>query len=157
MEDNGWAADVSKQQAHTALRLQQRINQISGEIEMKIDSCRFWMEDMMATTQLKLSRIAMHDTNTNTQISIAMRRESSQMRSIAFVTMMYLPLTSIATIFSINVINWDAKDGERLITPHFWLYLGVAGGSTILTVGLWVCYTVLKGGIGRKKVIEDIC
>ncbi|GJC91383.1 protein kinase [Colletotrichum higginsianum] len=45
-------ADRSRQLRHTAERLQQRLNQISDEFEMKLDSVRTSMEDMMATTQV---------------------------------------------------------------------------------------------------------
>ncbi|KAJ0363876.1 hypothetical protein COL26b_012746 [Colletotrichum chrysophilum] len=96
-EASDGGVDLSKQQAHTAARLQHRLNQISDEFDMKIDSCKASMEDMMATTQV--------------------------------------------TIFSMNVFNWDAKDGENLINVHFWLYLAVAGASTVLTVGLWMIYS----------------
>lgn len=108
-------ADRSRQLRHTAERLQQRLNQISDEFEMKLDSVRTSMEDMMATTQVVsrlcglarllhrltscaqvISRIARHDNQINMAISVATRRDNSQMRSIAFVTMFYLPLTSIA-------------------------------------------------------------
>ncbi|KAF4834609.1 hypothetical protein CGCTS75_v003415 [Colletotrichum tropicale] len=148
--------DLSKQQAHTAARLQHRLNQISDEFDMKIDSCKASMEDMMATTQVVMSRIARHDTLTNTAISVATRRDNSQMMSIAFVTMVFLPLTSIATIFSMNVFNWDAKDGENLINVHFWLYLAVAGASTVLTVGLWMIYSgVTKGLFCIRKRRKD--
>lgn len=55
------------------------------------------------------------------------------------------------TIFSMNVFNWQATDGEHLINVHFWLYLAVAGTSTILTVGLWMCYTGMRKGIFAKR------
>ncbi|KAK2024646.1 hypothetical protein LX32DRAFT_666543 [Colletotrichum zoysiae] len=150
-ETGGCGMDLGKQQAHTAGRLQHRLNQIADEFDMKIDSCKSSMEDMMATTQVVISRIARHDTQTNTAISVATREDSSQMRSIAFVTMIFLPVTSIATIFSMNVFDWQAKDGEHLITVHFWLYLAVAGASTALTVGLWVFYTRMRKELSSRK------
>ncbi|KAK1948877.1 hypothetical protein LY78DRAFT_708475 [Colletotrichum sublineola] len=146
----GYGMDLGKQQAHTAGRLQHRLNQIADEFDMKIDGCKSSMEDMMATTQV-ISRIARHDTQVNTAIAIATRRDSWQMRSIAFVTMIFLPVTSIETIFSMNVFDWQAKDGEHLITVHFWLYLAVAGASTALTVGLWVFYTRVRKELSNRK------
>ncbi|KAK2052686.1 hypothetical protein LY76DRAFT_629927 [Colletotrichum caudatum] len=150
-EAGGSGINLGKQQAHTAGRLQHRLDQIADEFDMKIDSCKSSMEDMMATTQVVISRIARHDTQTNTAISVATREDSSQMRSIAFVTMVFLPVTSIATIFSMNVFDWQAKDGGHLITVHFWLYLAVAGASTALTVGLWVFYTRVRKGLSFRK------
>ncbi|EFQ25682.1 uncharacterized protein GLRG_00826 [Colletotrichum graminicola M1.001] len=147
----GYGMDLGKQQAHTAGRLQHRIDQITDEFDLKLEGCKSSMEDMMATTQVVISRIARHDTKTNTAISKATREDSSQMRSIAFVTMIFLPVTSIATIFSMNVFDWQAKDGEHLITVHFWLYLAVAGASTALTVGLWVFYTRVRKELCSRK------
>ncbi|KAH0426462.1 protein kinase [Colletotrichum camelliae] len=151
-KDDIGRVDLARLQSHTAARLHQRLNQITDELSMKFDSCQGSMEDMMATTQVVISRIARHDAKVNTDISVATRRDNSQMRSIAFVTMIFLPLTSIATIFSMNVFNWQATDSEHLINVHFWLYLAVAGTSTILTVGLWMCYTGMRKGIfGKRK------
>ncbi|KAK1999891.1 hypothetical protein LX36DRAFT_669131 [Colletotrichum falcatum] len=156
----GLCLDLEKQQAHTAGRLQHRLNQIVDEMDMKIDGCRSSMEDIMATTQVVISRLARYDTKINTAIAIATRRDSSQMRSIAFVTMVFLPVTSIATIFSMNVFNWQAKNGEHLITVHFWLYLAVAGASTALTLGSWVFYTRVRKELSSGKDEEaapDVC
>lgn len=55
-----------------------------------------------------------------------------------------------------NVFNWQAKDGENLINVHFWLYLAVAGASTILTVGLWMIYSgIIKGLVCVRRRRKD--
>ncbi|KAF5518768.1 hypothetical protein CGCA056_v009944 [Colletotrichum aenigma] len=103
--DSGRDNDSIIPELHTEKRLYQRLVQISDEFDHKIDNCRQSMEDTMVTTQLMLSRAALGDTRVTTELSVAMKEDSSQMRWIAFLTMIYLPLTSVATVFSLNVFN----------------------------------------------------
>lgn len=48
-----------------------------------------------------------------------------------------------------GVFNWNPVPGESIITVYFWLYVGLAGGLTLLTVGTWLLLTT------RKRKVED--
>ncbi|KAI1800286.1 hypothetical protein F4811DRAFT_44094 [Daldinia bambusicola] len=59
------------------------------------------------------------------------------MRTIALVTMIYLALTSVASIFSMGVFNWEATEKQPVPTFYFWVYIAIGGGLTIVTVVFW--------------------
>ena len=48
------------------------------------------------------------------------------------------------TIFSMNVFNWNAQDGQHVISGYFWIFLGVAGGLTVFTFLMWLLLTSQK-------------
>lgn len=41
-----------------------------------------------------------------------------------------------------GVFNWNAEKGQSVITIYFWIYVGVAGGLTLLTVVIWLLVTL---------------
>jgi hypothetical protein len=56
-----------------------------------------------------------------------------------------------------GVFNWNAEKGESVITSYFWVFVGVAGGLTLLTITVWLLVTLPKCMIHRKignKVLE---
>ncbi|KAE8444212.1 hypothetical protein EG329_000809 [Mollisiaceae sp. DMI_Dod_QoI] len=77
-------------------------------------------------------------------IALETKRDNAQMRSIATLTMVYLPLTSVASVFSMGVFNWNAEEGQSVITVYFWVFLGIAGGLTLATVAIWLFVTLPK-------------
>jgi hypothetical protein len=43
-----------------------------------------------------------------------------------------------------GVFNWNAEKGQSVVTVYFWIYIGVAGGLTLLTITTWLLLTVPK-------------
>jgi len=90
------------------------------------------------------SQIARQDSIVNTQLAkanttIAMESqiENSQMRSIAVLGMVYLPLSCVGSIFSTTIFNWRPTDGEPIISNYIWILLVVSAGLTVLTLLAW--------------------
>ena len=60
------------------------------------------------------------------------------MRTIAIMTMAFLPGTFFATLFSVPSLRW----GENtIIGPNFWVYWAFTLPATILVFGIWVAIT----------------
>jgi hypothetical protein len=43
-----------------------------------------------------------------------------------------------------GVFNWNAGQGQSVVTIYFWIFIGVAGGLTLLTVITWLLVTSPK-------------
>jgi hypothetical protein len=118
-----------------------------------------------------MSHITRQGTEVSNSIAMATKRDNAQMRSVATLTMVYLPLTFVAvrfstrgyiyalikskSIFSMGVFNWNAEQGQSVVTIYFWIYVGVAGGLTLLTVITWLLVTLPKrrvNGTSEKEV-----
>lgn len=77
------------------------------------------------------------DASLNTEIAAAAHRDSSAMRSIAMMTMIFLPATFFAALFSMPCIpNWAQT--------NFWVYWVCAGPSTAIVLGVFYVHRSLK-------------
>ncbi|GJC89563.1 hypothetical protein ColLi_12401 [Colletotrichum liriopes] len=123
--------------SETGARMKNRIRDIMIEYDDKIDDCNMMICNTSLVMQTVWNHIARKDSKTNTAIALQTKLESSQMRTIALLTMIYLPLSSVAAIFSMDMFNWEAIEGESIVSKHIWLFAVLAVGLTLLTVAAW--------------------
>lgn len=65
------------------------------------------------------------------------------MKTIAVVTLVFLPVTFVSAVFSTGIFNFHASespDNPRTISKYGWVYLLVCLLSTSLTLISWVCW-----------------
>ena len=76
-------------------------------------------------------------------LALAAHRDSSSMKSLAIVTMFFLPGTFVSSLFSIPLFDWDAlpdlASAYKLARwrPILTTYLAVTVPLTALTFGIW--------------------
>ncbi|RMZ75711.1 hypothetical protein DV738_g5333, partial [Chaetothyriales sp. CBS 135597] len=95
---------------------------------------------------LAFNSVAQYDARISLGIGHAARADSAAMRTIAFVTLVFLPPTFICAIFSMSFFDYDSGSsgsGQWQISPDFWLYWAVAIPVTVCTVLLWLAWTNL--------------
>jgi hypothetical protein len=74
-----------------------------------------------------------------------MAKDSSAMKTIAIMTMIFLPGTFFATLFAVPSLKWDKPD---VIQENFWVYWAFTLPVTAVVILVW---TVTVGpGISRK-------
>ncbi|KAI0445830.1 hypothetical protein F4803DRAFT_109633 [Xylaria telfairii] len=91
---------------------------------------------MLNEIQLAFNTVAQHDANTSVKIGLATQSDSVTMKSIAFVTLTFLPPTFVSAIFSMSFFNYSADSGWSM-SEKFWLYWVFAVPITLLTVVAW--------------------
>ncbi|KAG5742750.1 hypothetical protein H9Q69_014301 [Fusarium xylarioides] len=77
-----------------------------------------------ATT--RLTKANREDSIRRNEIGVAMKLDSEDMKTIAKLTMFYLPLTFVATIFSMGIFNFDfdnGKNGRLVVSSQWWMYI----------------------------------
>lgn len=96
------------------------------EYDDKVDECNMVIGNTSLAMETVWSHIATVDAKINTRISRAnttialeTKRESTQMRSIALLTMIYLPLSCVASVLSMGLFKWDAEEGESVVSKYF--------------------------------------
>ncbi|EGR52034.1 uncharacterized protein TRIREDRAFT_55629, partial [Trichoderma reesei QM6a] len=67
----------------------------------------------------------------------AARVDSSAMRAISLVGLVFLPAAFVAAIFSTSFFNFDAPTGVWRLSGQFWIYWAVTVPLTALTVVSW--------------------
>ncbi|KAI1642505.1 uncharacterized protein F4817DRAFT_294831 [Daldinia loculata] len=135
-------------------RLQDTINEYDG----KIDECNMIVGNITLAMQTVWNQIAMHDSDLNTRIAhvntgvaLETKREGIQMRSIAILSMIYLPFSSVASIFSMDMFDWNAQDGGSVVSKYIWLFATLAIGLTAITVYAWYHITIQR----ERKADEE--
>ncbi|KAI0455726.1 hypothetical protein F5B21DRAFT_179893 [Xylaria acuta] len=108
---------------------------------------------MLNEIQLAFNTVAQHDASTSVKIGLATQSDSVTMKSIAFVTLTFLPPTFVSAIFSMSFFDYSADSGWA-ISDKFWLYWAFAVPTTILTAVAWHFlrqYTVPASPRDEKK------
>lgn len=84
--------------------------------------------------------MSMNYSLSNTLISISTLRDAASMKTLAFVTMFFLPGSFISALFSTDVFDWDGvKKGAIGVpsTPQFGLYWAITIPLTVVTFLLY--------------------
>jgi hypothetical protein len=71
------------------------------------------------------------------------KQDTDSMKTIAVVTLVFLPATFVSAIFSTGIFNFHASepgDQPRTISKYGWVYLLVCLLSTTLTLVSWECW-----------------
>ncbi|KAF6827540.1 protein kinase [Colletotrichum plurivorum] len=152
--------DVRNRVEEVGQRIKERLEQIIIDYEEKIRELEMIMEGTNLATSLT-------HTKTNIDIALSTKRDGSQMKSIALLTMVFLPATFVASLFSMTFFQWIPEDSDQTVSPYLWIYFVVALGLTLLTVGLWYLFANnrkvrlddnvdLEQGTGLKKSVSDL-
>jgi hypothetical protein len=71
------------------------------------------------------------------------KQDTNSMKTIAVVTLVFLPATFISTVFSTGIFNFHASESPgnpRTVSKYGWIYLISCVLSTTLTLFSWVCW-----------------
>ena len=66
-------------------------------------------------------------------------RDSSAMKTIAVMTMLFLPGTFFAALFSLPLLKWDASN---VVQTKFWIYWVFTVPTTVLVFAAWRVLTM---------------
>jgi Mg2+ and Co2+ transporter CorA len=71
----------------------------------------------------------------NRDIAASAKRDSSAMKTIAIMTMLFLPATFFAALFSMPSFDWEEP---KLIQARFWIYWAFTIPTTALVFLVWI-------------------
>ena len=132
--------------------------------ESKLRSLRFRamsnMDRLKNEIQLAFNTVAQYDSEISIDIGRAAQSDSAAMKTIAFLTLIFLPPTFISSLFSMSFFNFDAEHDRWRMSSQFWIFWAVTIPITILTATSWVLYWKLmpppQVGIPAQKKGEVI-
>jgi hypothetical protein len=99
-------------------------------------------ERLLNEIQLAFNIVSQYDSNTSVVIGRATRYDSYSMRTIAFLTLAFLPATFISALSSMSFLDFDAENGWT-VSSKIWLYFAIAGPVTLLIVSTWFLWQKL--------------
>jgi hypothetical protein len=94
------------------------------------------------------------DTQATIELAESAKRDSTSMKTIAIMTMAFLPGTFFAALFAVPSLEWDA---EPVIKDKFWIYWAFSLPFTALIFTIWaviVKWELIRSGL-RKLVPES--
>ncbi|ORY19019.1 hypothetical protein BCR34DRAFT_582580 [Clohesyomyces aquaticus] len=96
----------------------------------------------------------------NAKIAAASSRDSAAMKTLAFLTTLFLPGTFVATVFSTGMFNWRRSDdgtGDRkVVSELFWVYWALAVPLTIVVGVGWRAMVELgEEAVGSRGIRRD--
>jgi Mg2+ and Co2+ transporter CorA len=95
--------------------------------------------------------MAQNDSLTSITIAEDTHRDSASMKTIAALTMVFLPATFVATFFSMGFFHFGVNDNVQLkVAPLWWLYLVVTIPLTVMVLVAWVWWLKLKSGTDTR-------
>ncbi|KAI0593983.1 hypothetical protein F4775DRAFT_575663 [Biscogniauxia sp. FL1348] len=128
--------------------IRKRLLELQGEYNEKIRTCATVVDCMVLATQLEWNKMARADTKTNLaisnsslEISKAAKVDGQRMRSIAVLTMIFLPATFVATVFSMTFFEWNPVQGQTVMSPYIWIYITGTVMLTSLTLAIWYYFS----------------
>ncbi|KAI4912318.1 hypothetical protein J4E85_011051 [Alternaria conjuncta] len=74
------------------------------------------------------------DAKSSKEIALAARKDSYSMKTIAIMTMIFLPPTFFATLFAMPLLKWD---GPKVIQPSFGIYWAASLPTTAAVLLIW--------------------
>jgi len=107
-------------------------------LPQRIDNCRATISSLM---QRQNERLNFELTEASHRIAEATLADSESMKTIAILTMVLLPGTAVASLFSMNMFNWRAGEGEQIASRWIWVYFVIAVPLTGLTLAAWWMWT----------------
>ncbi|KAJ5551362.1 hypothetical protein N7535_000687 [Penicillium sp. DV-2018c] len=94
--------------------------------------------------QLAFNTVAQHDAGVTLEIGRATQSDSATMKTIAFVTLTFLPPTFICAIFSMSFFQCGDDTGWTM-SNKFWIYWVFAIPTTLLTTLVWTYWPDIRG------------
>ncbi|KAG8358489.1 hypothetical protein FVEN_g3794 [Fusarium venenatum] len=145
------------------LRIKTRIQDLIDEYDEYIRQCSHITEGLRLATQLELNNIGQKDARTNQEIArenlkVARmtRVDSSLMRYIATLGMIFLPATFVSTFFSMDFFKRSEEDSnQEQNSSYLWVYIVVSFGLTVLTISIF--YTCVLRAPSVEVDEESTC
>ncbi|KAJ4313114.1 hypothetical protein N0V84_009595 [Fusarium piperis] len=120
--------------------MKNHIQVLQERLKMQVVDREYTLQRVQIQNEVLLSLMSMNYSLSNTLISISTLRDAASMKTLAFVTMFFLPGSFISALFSTEVFDWDGvKKGAIGVpaTPQFGLYWAITIPLTVVTFLLY--------------------
>ncbi|KAK6437197.1 hypothetical protein LTR95_006613 [Oleoguttula sp. CCFEE 5521] len=91
------------------------------------------------------------------QVAEETRQDSAAMKTIAVLTLTFLPGTAIASFFSMNnAFNFDPGPDEKMVAPYLWIFFAVTVPITVGVYIFWVWWFRTTQGRYKQRHEEGL-
>lgn len=97
------------------------------------------------------NRMSMINSRTHGRIAEETQKDAISMRTIAFVTMFFLPTTSVASFFDLSFLS----EGIFTQVRYVWIYFLVAIAMTTVVISLWYWWLQRRMNRVRRNEVDE--
>ncbi|KIW93524.1 uncharacterized protein Z519_06129 [Cladophialophora bantiana CBS 173.52] len=128
------------------------VHDILRRLECQKGTVEFWVRVTQNQSPVLFNLINQRDSRLNysvaqsaRQIAAASKRDSSAMKTISILTLIFLPGTFVSAIFSTTIFDFTGPDvGYGKVGKAWWIYLLCCLLLTLITVGVWAGWMVWR-------------
>lgn len=102
--------------------------------------------NLIAQKEAKVGIAVAEDSRT---LASASKEDATAMKTLAAVTVAFLPGTFVAAFFAMPLFQWDAASDGMVVSKRFWVYWAVTIPLTVLTLVVWVLWTRRQAKVHR--------
>ncbi|KAL8768952.1 MAG: hypothetical protein Q9194_005578 [Teloschistes cf. exilis] len=88
---------------------------------------------------LVFNLVTQQDSETNMSIAQATKNDSAAMKTIAALTMVFLPATAVSSFFGMAFFN--GQGGSLTVTSNWWIFLAITIPMTLMLLLIWLRWT----------------
>ena len=139
-------ADLTKaEEVKEAIEIfKERTELVLGDNKNTMEDLRNMMSAIYNLIAQKDSNIGLRLANHSRTLAVESKRDSSSMKTIAAVTMAFLPGTFVSSFFAMPMFDWNKPPGSNVNTHTFWIYWTVTIPLTVSVFLLWWAWFRLK-------------
>ena len=133
--------------SHTARELQGTARYMESSSNSMQGFCATLKERVLSQIQVLYSVTAQTDNRLSARIAVSSGRDSTAMKTLAFITALFLPGTYVATLFSMSMFEWNASSSPSspssssssspILSSKFWIYWAITIPLTIAVIAFW--------------------
>ena len=128
--------------------------------------CAHLKERVLSQIQVLYSVSAQTDNRLSARIAVSSGRDSTAMKTLAFITALFLPGTYIATLFSMSMFQWQASPSGSLssssaspadtLSNKFWIYWATTIPLTIAVIIGWRLWWVHEDSVYSAQLAGEV-
>ncbi|KAF2662093.1 hypothetical protein K491DRAFT_279713 [Lophiostoma macrostomum CBS 122681] len=117
---------------------------LSDRIEQVSDENRVLLEEVQCNQRIAQSQldavynlVVQRDSRTSRDIAQAAKEDSAAMRTLALMSILFLPATFVSSFFSMTMFDWQAERWSEVVSQRLWLYWVVSIPLTLIILTIW--------------------
>ncbi|KAE8399619.1 hypothetical protein BDV37DRAFT_228218 [Aspergillus pseudonomiae] len=104
-----------------------------------------YRQRVQAQNTVLYSLVSQAESRLNYQVAASTKQDSSDMRAVALLTMLFLPGTFVATFFSAGLVTSNSGS-IPMANKYLWIYWVITVPLTIIVVLIWKCWSRKQTG-----------
>ncbi|KAH8900360.1 hypothetical protein GQ53DRAFT_127389 [Thozetella sp. PMI_491] len=130
-------SDTASRYTRQQLRFfQQFLYGVDSKVAYTKSSVQDQVQTIYTLINLRENRSQMVLAKTSRRLAELSRKDSTDMRVISAVTLVFLPATFMSTFFSASFFNFQPEEASHM-SPWIWLYWVITASLTAVVLGLW--------------------